>query len=288
LPTPENGSIDVQLSEAPQGPVAPAAVSPAWHTLVLAAGIIAVSVHGASRFSVMHGPLNRLATYGFTAAMETAMLAWVALGMRLKKIPLRSLLGAFSFSFRSISLDLCIAAAFWFASLMVLGTLSLAWSGAETALTYKPAPTHPAGQSGKAGQTGQPGKSLATDPARQQALRALAELAPANSMEIAAWTLLCLLVGFVEEIIFRGYLQRQFISWARGGVGVGVLASAAVFGGAHAYQGVRAMVLLAVYGALFSVLAINRRSLRAGMFAHGWHDLIAGLTLAFLRSNHVI
>jgi hypothetical protein len=48
------------------------------------------------------------------------------------------------------------------------------------------------------------------------------------------------------------------------------------------------MVLLAVFGALFSVLAIFRRGLRAGIFAHSWHDLIAGLALAFLRAHHLL
>jgi membrane protease YdiL (CAAX protease family) len=69
---------------------------------------------------------------------------------------------------------------------------------------------------------------------------------------------------------------------------LGVLASALIFGGAHAYQGARSMALLAVFGALFGVLALYRRSLRAGMFAHAWHDWIAGLALALLRANHVI
>ena len=95
-------------------------------------------------------------------------------------------------------------------------------------------------------------------------------------------------MGFVEEVVFRGYLQRQFIGWARGGVVAGVLASAVVFGGAHAYQGVRNIALLTVFGVLFSLLALYRRSLRAGMFAHSWHDLIAGLALALLKSSHLI
>jgi membrane protease YdiL (CAAX protease family) len=67
-----------------------------------------------------------------------------------------------------------------------------------------------------------------------------------------------------------------------------VLFSALVFGGAHAYQGVRSMMMLAVFGALFSFLALFRGSLRAGMFAHSWHDLIAGLALALLKSYHLI
>jgi hypothetical protein len=149
----------------------------------------------------------------------------------------------------------------------------------EAALTHQPAATH------VAGQTGQP---FAPDPSQQKALHALAQLAPANAGEVAAWTLLCLFVGFAEEVVFRGYLQRQFIGWARGGVIAGVLFSAIVFGTAHAYQGARNMVLLAVFGVLFSVLALFRRSLRAGMFAHSWHDLIAGLALELLKSRHFI
>jgi membrane protease YdiL (CAAX protease family) len=132
------------------------------------------------------------------------------------------------------------------------------------------------------------GKLHAPDAAQEQELRAVAQLAPSNAREIAAWTLLCMLVGVVEEIVFRGYLQRQFIAWSRGQVAAGVALSALMFGAAHAYQGLRNMVLLGVFGALFSLLALYRRSLRAGMFAHGWHDLIAGLALALLKSQHII
>jgi len=171
---------------------------------------------------------------------------------------------------------------FWMISLMVLGTLNMAWSRTESALAHRPATTYAAGEAGKAGQ------SLASDPSMLESLRALKQLAPANGREIAAWILLCMLVGFTEEIVFRGYLQRQFIGWARGGVGWGVLASAVVFGSAHAYEGARGMVLITVFGVLFSLLALYRRSLRAGIFVHAWHDLIAGLAIALLRSNQVI
>ena len=91
----------------------------------------------------------------------------------------------------------------------------------------------------------------------------------------------------MEEVVFRGYLQRQFIGWARGSVAAGVIASALVFGGAHGYEGARAMFLITVFGVLFSLLALYRRSLRAGIFAHVWHDLITGLVVFVLRSFHI-
>lgn len=276
------GTPELEISSAPL------TVAPAWHTIVLVVAIIAFSIHGAGRLTAIHGPIDRLASYGFSATMEVAVFAWVILGLRLKKIPLRSLLGSFSFDARSILTDLGFAMVFWICSLTVLGTLGIAWSGVEVALTHRQAAGHFVGQNVQADQTGKAERALAPDAEQLEKLRALAQLAPANGREIAAWALLCLLVGFIEEIVFRGYLQRQFIGWAHGGVVVGVLASAIVFGSAHAYQGVRGMVLLTVFGALFSLLALHRGSLRAGIFAHAWHDLITGLALALLKSSHVI
>jgi hypothetical protein len=284
---PSRGFVETTEIESPPPtrPVAPAAlvaIAPPWHTAVLVASIVAFTIHGASRFSVAHAEVNRLATDSLTAAMEALLLAWVLFGLRLKKIPPCALLGSCALSLHSIAEDLSFAAVFWMISLMVLGTLSMAWSRAESAQAHRPATTYAAGEAGKAGQ------SLANDSSKLESLRALKQLAPANGREIAAWILLCMLVGFTEEIVFRGYLQRQFIGWARGSVGWGVLASAVVFGSAHAYEGARGMVLITVFGVLFSLLALYRRSLRAGIFAHAWHDLIAGLAIALLRSNHVI
>jgi membrane protease YdiL (CAAX protease family) len=247
-------------------------VAPAWHTLVLIVGIVAISIHGASRFSAPHPSVNRLVTYALTGAMELALLGWVIFGLRLKKNSLRSLLGSNPVTLRSIALDVGIAFIFWIGSLMVLMTLALTWMVAQAAIAHRPLIP----------PNGQP------DPSQQQAVHALVQLAPANPEEIAAWALLCMLVGFVEETVFRGYLQRQFTAWARGAVTAGIVFSAIVFGAAHAYQGARNMCLLAVFGALFSLLALFRRSLRAGMFAHSGHDLIAGLTLALLKAHRII
>jgi hypothetical protein len=100
--------------------------------------------------------------------------------------------------------------------------------------------------------------------------------------------LLCIIAGFTEETIFRGYFQRQFIAWSRGSIVAGVAFSALLFGSAHGYQGVRNMVMLSVFGVLFSLLSLFRRNIRAGIIAHSWHDLIAGLALAFLKMHHLI
>jgi hypothetical protein len=48
------------------------------------------------------------------------------------------------------------------------------------------------------------------------------------------------------------------------------------------------MFLLAVFGAFFSLLALFRKNIRAGIFAHSWHDAIAGLMVAFLHARHFL
>jgi hypothetical protein len=39
------------------------------------------------------------------------------------------------------------------------------------------------------------------------------------------------------------------------------------------------MVLIAAYGCLFGILAAWRKSLRPGMMAHAWQDLLSGILL---------
>ena len=81
-----------------------------------------------------------------------------------------------------------------------------------------------------------------------------------------------------EELIFRGYLQKQFHA-ASGNALVGIIAQALLFGAGHGYQGVKSMLVIGVFGALFGALAFWRRSLRPGMIAHAWQDFLAGLLL---------
>jgi len=258
----------------PVAPVEPPvwrAIAPLWHTLILLIGIILLSFAGASQLSGEHAEIDRLQTYAFTAGTELSMLAWVYFGLRLRKMPFRSLLGSVSGSFRSLAIDFGLALAFWIGALFVLANLGIYWTLTEAAIKHRPL---------------FPGKELAPDPSQQQTIHTLAQLAPTDIREVVAWIFLCILAGIAEELVFRGYLQRQFTAWSRGAAVVGVIGSALFFGAAHGYQGARNMVLLAVFGVLFSLLALFRRSLRPGIFAHAWHDLIAGLVLAFLHTHH--
>jgi hypothetical protein len=46
------------------------------------------------------------------------------------------------------------------------------------------------------------------------------------------------------------------------------------------------MIVIVVYGALFCALALVRNSLRPGMIAHAWHDIVTGVALVLLRHAH--
>lgn len=250
-------------------------IAPIWHTLLLVAGILLLSFAGAKELTGQHaGPVNRIQTYGFTAGTEAVMLAWVYFGLRLRKIPFLSLLGEIPGDIPSIAMDMGVALLFWMGSLFVLGTLGVLLEIAEYAIHHH--------------SFFLPGTSITPDAAQQHTLRTLTALAPASAAEVAAWILLCIMAGFTEEAVFRGYLQRQFTAWGRGALAYGVVFSALLFGFAHGYQGARNMILLSVFGVLFSLLAIFRRSLRAGIFAHAWQDLIAGLLLSLFHARHLI
>lgn len=250
-------------------------VAPWWHTILLVAIILLISFTQAARPAAADAQVHRITTYAFSLALEALIAVWVLFGLRLRRRSWRELLGAFSFRPQAIVADLGIAAAFWIGSMFVLGSCALTWERFEAIAEHRPLATAS-------------GREMKFSPEQTKALEKLKALAPSNRQEIAAWIALCLVVGLSEELVFRGYLQRQLTSALGGRVVAGAALAAVLFGAAHAYQGLRSMVLLAVYGALFSALALNRRSLRACMMAHAWHDIFTGLALAALKAHHIL
>jgi uncharacterized protein len=97
-------------------------------------------------------------------------------------------------------------------------------------------------------------------------------LLPQGILESLAWIPLALSAGFCEELAFRGYLQKQFQAIA-GSTALAVLFQAIVFGVGHLYEGVGAATRITLFGVLFGLLAVWRKSLRPGMVAHAWSDI---------------
>ena len=97
-------------------------------------------------------------------------------------------------------------------------------------------------------------------------------LLPKGILESLVWIPLALSAGFCEELAFRGYLQKQFQAIA-GSTALAVLFQAIVFGVGHLYEGVGAATRITLFGILFGLLAVWRKSLRPGMIAHAWSDI---------------
>ena len=266
----------------PETTAAPSAaqppIAPLWHTLILIAGVAALSIQGAHQLAGPHGAAantSRLALYASTVIMQLMLLGWVYFGLRLRKVPFPSLFGNLSGGLRALFVDLGIAGVFWIVSVVILGTINVTWLLTDASIHHR-------------SLFGAHGKPAPPDPAQQHLLHTLGALAPSNGREVLAWAVVCILAGLIEELIFRGYFQRQFTAWARGRVAVGVIGSALMFGAAHGYQGIHNMVLLSTFGALFSLLVVFRGNLRPGMFAHAWNDFVMGLLLMFAHAKGLL
>ena len=97
-------------------------------------------------------------------------------------------------------------------------------------------------------------------------------LLPQGILESLVWIPLALSAGFCEELAFRGYLQKQFQAIA-GSTALAILFQAIVFGVGHLYEGIGAATRITLFGVLFGLLAVWRKSLRPGMLAHAWSDI---------------
>jgi len=239
---PETPTITLEASQA-QPELA--AIAPAWHTigLLLILGLVTLSMYliGADRLG--HAQ-NRVLGYGITMAIEWLMVAFIWLGTRWHGPSLRTLTGRNSPTWRSVARDLGLAAVFLFVANLILGVV-----GFILARFIHATPD-----------------------------AAIRNLLPKTGLEVAVWLLLSLTAGICEEMIFRGYLQRQFTAWT-GNAAAGIALQGIVFGVAHAYQGPKQILVIVVYGCMFGSLAWWRKSLRPGMAAHFLQDGVGGLLL---------
>lgn len=105
--------------------------------------------------------------------------------------------------------------------------------------------------------------------------RSVAAMLPKSPLEVTLWIAVSVVAGFCEEIQSRGYLQKQLHAFS-GSIVIAVLAQAAIFGLIHSYQGWQKVIVIAVLGLLYGILAAWRRNLRANMLAHGWADVWNG------------
>jgi uncharacterized protein len=220
-----------------------------WHTVAVVAILLLVSFAGANRQGRAAGSLGRPGFYLSAITLEWVLVGVVYLGIKRRGYRLRDLIGGRWRGFDDVLLELAIAAGFWVGAAVVLAALAYAL-----------------GLAGRA----------------EEMRRSLEFLIPRTPLDFALWLAVSVTAGFCEEVIYRGYLQRQLAAVSRS-VTIGVVVSAIVFGASHAYEGGARMIIIGVFGALFGILAALRKSLRPGMIAHAWHDAFSGVMLGILR-----
>ena len=227
-------------------------IAPWWHCGLLIAIIVAASAFGSMHSAKSSMASHHLANYEVTLAWEWALAGLAYWDIRLRKTPLRQILGERRRGPQGILRRRGSGQGLLDFSLIVLAALAVILQLFHL----------------------------------ESAQKQISQLAPATLDRGRAMGCASVSAGICEEFVFRGYLQQQFAR-ATGRIRVGVLVSAPLFGSAHGYEGIAGMLMITVYGALFSVLAIKRGSLRAGMIAHEWHDSITGLLLWALKRANV-
>jgi hypothetical protein len=110
------------------------------------------------------------------------------------------------------------------------------------------------------------------------ATRNLVNIFPKTRLEMLVWLGLATNAGFCQELIFRGYLTRQFSALTGSSI-IAILLQGIVFGLSHGYYG-KFMIAIMVEGCLLGLLAYWRKSLLPGMLAHTLQDGI-GVLIAF-------
>jgi len=220
-------------------------IAPAWHITAVLLVMLGISLVGARvALPAIFGSHGRAARYVLAMVVEWATVAFIWWGLSLRGARLSDLVGGSWARRIDVLRDLGIGIAF----IVIFG-------GAVQVLTslLKAAPP-----------------------------QALSAMMPQTPFEMILWVPLCLTGGFCEEVIFRGYLQRQFSVLTHSLVG-GIVLQGIAFGLSHGYQGWKLMSVIAIYGACFGGLAHWRRSLRPGMLGHALQDTAGGLLAHVLR-----
>lgn len=194
---------------------------------------------------------GRSSLYLITIGWEWLMTGVIFLAVKKNGRRIREVIGGRWASFEDFLLDLAIAAIFWFVSAGVLVGVAVLMGLSK------------------------PGNL-------EQARSATSFLMPQSQLELLLWPVLTFTAGFCEEVIFRGYLLKQFAALTQS-AWLGMAFSSLVFGLSHGYQGPKLMFVITIYGMMFAMLANFRKSTRPGMMAHAWQDTLAGLARHFLR-----
>src|SRR5437868_7730749 len=254
-------------------------VAPDWHTIFLALLLVGTSAFTAHFSQNAAASEHHVATFIQTLVWEWLLFAFVWWGLRRRHTPLREVIGGRWTTPEDFLIDVAIAFGFLLIAWLVLGVLSIgiaAWPCFLERL-HKGMPVGSGAAIMEMMKCGAERNAPGT--------KRIAEfIAPKTPLQMWLAIAVSCTAGFVEEVIYRGYLQRQFGAWMRS-MWLGLIASALLFGLSHGYEGASRMVLIAIYGAMFGIVAVWRKSLRPGMMTHAMFDS-AQLLILYYAATH--
>jgi membrane protease YdiL (CAAX protease family) len=204
-PTPEAPSSLSEPVITPLPLVQPALIAPLWHTVLVTALILGNSFLGSSKVGAVHGSGSRILLYGGTFVTQFVLILLLWFGIRLRGVRMRDLISGRWKTVEAFLLDVGLAVGFWITSLLVLFGIRVALGTIDLHNMQKSV---------------------------DDTVRILGPMAPHTTLEAGLFVLLSICAGLFEEIIFRGYLQRQFGALGRNAI-IGIVASGILFGLAH-------------------------------------------------------
>jgi membrane protease YdiL (CAAX protease family) len=221
-------------------------LAPRWHTAILVAIFLGLTISGAwfqsaaqARPGMLQQHTQLVPLYLSLIVLEWALFYYVWKGgLQRTGTGLADVIDGNWSSVRNVAVDVGLAAGLW-----------IVWKLFQTGWDYALGAGHAA--------------SIQT-------------MLPTTPIEILLWLGVSLSAGICEEFAFRGYLQRQFTLLTRS-AWVALLLQAGLFGISHGYQGIAACVRIAVFGVLYGLFARWRGSLRPGMIGHTGSDILSGI-----------
>jgi uncharacterized protein len=225
-------------------------IAPVWHTVMLVSIFLGVTIAGAlfqrhaqSTPGALQQHPNVVPLYLSVIAVEWFLVYGVWAGIQIRGVRLRDLIGGRWKSAKDVLIDLVLATVVW-----------ILWIGIQVGVS-RMVPSH---------------------------AKSVSVLFPQGFLEVVLWIASSLTAGFCEEVAFRGYFQKQFAAMT-GSATAGVILQGILFGVSHGYQGLRAIIMIILFGFLYGILALWRKSLRPGMILHAWSDVYAGYLFQFMR-----
>jgi membrane protease YdiL (CAAX protease family) len=207
--------------------------APLWHTGILLLYILVPRTWWPGWTRLLRAlPYNSGSFDILGIATYTAVVAFVCLGLSLRQTPLEQMIGELWSGWKSALRDIATGLGLWLVARYA------------DRLIYYLAGAYP--------------------------LRAW--LLAHTKSEILISILYSVVAGVAEEIIFRGYLQKQFTALCQN-LGAGLLIQACLFALFHGYrQSPGTFCQHFLFGLMTGLLAHWRKSLLPGMIGHAWFD----------------